>query len=82
VKVKVVEDKWKKISEVLVRFGGRGGRGEEYREATWNEGGTETNNCTCHHGKRNENQQLGAEFNCAHKNNYGTLVAIECTVQC
>lgn len=82
-KVKVVEDKWKKIIEVLVRFGGGGGgRGEEYRQVTWNEGGTETDNCTFHHGKGNEDQQLGAEFICAHENNCSTLVAIECNVQC
>ena len=56
--------------------------GEEYREVTRKEGGTETDNCTFHHGKWNENQQLGAEFICAHENNYSTLAAIECNFQC
>jgi len=36
--------------------------GEDYREVTWNEGGTETNNCTFHHGKGNDNQQLRADL--------------------
>lgn len=69
----------KKISEVLVRFGGGGGggRGEEYIKVTWNEGGTEqTDNYTFHHGQGNVNLQLGAEFICAHENNYTTLAAI------
>jgi hypothetical protein len=30
--------------------------GEGYRDVTWNEGGTETDNCTFHHRKGNENQ--------------------------
>jgi len=37
--------------------------GEEYREVTWNECGTEqTDNCTFHHGKGNENQQLAGRI--------------------
>jgi hypothetical protein len=56
--------------------------GEEYREVTWSESGTETYNCTFHHGKGNENQQLGAEIICAPENNYNTFVATECNVQC
>jgi len=55
---------------------------EEYREVTWKEGGTETDNCTFHHGKGNENQQLVAEFTCAHENNYSTSVATACTRGC
>jgi len=41
-----------------------------------------TDNCTFHHEKRNEKQQLGAEFICAHENNYSKVAAIKCNVQC
>jgi hypothetical protein len=63
----------RKLAKYLLdlRGGGEEGKGEERREVTWNEGGTEqADNCTFHLKKERKSAT------CPYDNYYSTLVAI------